>query len=175
MDDGWQPVKSGEHVVAALGLDGIGIPALERLLLAPDSSAYLRVEADDEPRESGVFAYGLPGTRWYFNVSACRSLKGDVVVALVAYLATHSIPVAAGAAALRKLSDSLRRLSADEVAVVRAIARVCPGNPYEHPVLEEAVRSAFRGDPDALDDLLDGLQAKGIVEGRRRDRIKLVF
>lgn len=175
MDDGWQLVNSGEQVAAALGLDGIGTPMLERLLLAPGSSAYLRVEADDGPLESGVFGYGLPGTRWYFNVSACRSLKGDVVVALVAYLATHSIPVAAGAATLRKLSDSLRRLSADEVAVVRAIVRVCPGNPYELPVPEQAVRSAFRGAPDTLDDLLDGLQAKGILEGRRRDRIKLVF
>lgn len=118
----------------------------------------------------------MPGTRWYFNVSACRSLKGDVVVALTAFLVTHSVPVAAAAAALRKLGDNLHRLSEEEVAVVRAIVRACPGNAYEDPVPEEDVRAKFRGDPDALDDLLDGLQAKRVVEGRRRGgRVKLVY
>lgn len=175
MDDGWIEVKSGTQVAKILELEDVGALALERLILAPDSNLYLRVEPDEESSAAGTFDIRVPGTRWYFNVSACRSLKGDIMVALTAYLATHNVPIAAAAAALRKLGINLSRLSEDEVVVVRTIVRVCPGNPYEDPVPEEDVRARFRGDPGKLDDLLDGLQAKGIVEGRRRNRIRLVY
>lgn len=175
MDDGWIEIESGTQVAKALELDEVGIPVLERLILAPDSGQYLRVEPDDESNAPGTFDIRVPGTRWYFNASACRSLKGDIMVALTAFLATHSVPIAAAAAALRKLGSNLNLLSEDEIAVVRTIIRVCPGNPYEDPVSEEDVRARFRGNPEKLDDLLDGLQAKGIVEGHRHDRIRLVY
>jgi hypothetical protein len=174
MDTGWQEVGSGKQLAEALALDRVGVPALERLILAPGSNDYLRVETDEESSTPGAFDIRVPGTRWYFNVTACRSLKGDIIVALTAFLVTHSVPAAAAAAALRKLGDNLDRLSEEEVAVVRAIVRACPGNPYEVAVPVEDVRAKFR-DLGQLDDLLDSLQAKGVVEGRRRDRIKLVY
>lgn len=175
MDALWQEVSSGEQVARALGLADIGMSDLERLLLAPDSAAYLRVEVDEEPSARETFDLRVPGTRLYFNVTACKSLKGDVAVALAAYLTTHSVPVAAFAAALRKLNENLKVLAPEEIAMVRAIVRACPGNPYEVPVAEEAVREWFRGEADAVDDLLDALQAKGVVEGHRRGRVKLVY
>ena len=175
MDAGWQEVSSGGQVAQALGLADVGMPDLERLLLAPESAAYLRVEVDEEPSARETFDLRVPGTRFYFNVTACRSLKGDIAVALAAYLTTHSVPIAAFAAALRKLNDNLSVLTAEETAMVRAIVRACPGNPYEVPVTEDAVREHFRGDAGAVDDLLDALQARGVVEGRRRGRVKLVY
>jgi hypothetical protein len=174
MDQAWEEVTSGEHVVDALGLGDVGVPALERLLLAPDSDRYLRVEADGAP-PAGEFGYLVPGTRYFFNVTACRELRGDAAVALAAYLATQSAPVAATAAALRKLADNLTRLSDDELVVVRAIMRACPGNPYEVAVTEDDVRERFRGDTEQLDDLLDALQSKGVIGGRRRGRVQLVY
>lgn len=175
MDAGWEEVTSGEQVVEALELPGLGVPLLERLLLAPASGQYLRVEADEHSAAPGEFDIYVPGTRFFFNVTACRELRGDVMVALVAYLATHSAPVAATAAALRKLNDNLTRLTEDEVMAVRAIIRACPGNPYEVPVAEVAVRERFHGDPDAVDDLLDALQSKGVISGRRGGRVQLVY
>jgi hypothetical protein len=97
------------------------------------------------------------------------------MVALVAFLATRSAPVAAGAAALRKLYDNLALLSPEEARLVRAIIRACPGNQYDQPVTEADVRAAFRGDRERIDDLLDGLQTKGIISGRRRGRLQLIF
>lgn len=175
MEAGWREVSSGEQVAEALGLGESGAPVLERLLLAPGSEAYLRVETDEQSSEPGTFDIRVPGTRFYFNVTACKTLRGDIAVALTAYLTTHSVPVAATAAALRKLNDCLERLTDDEVAMVRAIVRACPGNPYEIPVAEDAVRGQFRGPPDAADDILDTLQSKGVIEGRRRGRVKLVY
>ena len=95
-----------------------------------------------------------------------------VAVALVAFLATHSAPVAAGAAALRKLYDNLALLSPDEARLVRTIIRTCDGNPYEQPVAEAEVRAAFPGDdisdrpqPEerlpGLLELIDGIHPSG--------------
>jgi hypothetical protein len=170
----WQDVRTGEQIVDALGLTGVGVPAIDRLLLAPDSGRYLRVEPEP-PLRPGEFGYAIPGTRYFFNVTACRELKGDAIVALAAFLATRSAPAAAAAAALRKLYDNLTPLSDEEAQIVRAIIRACPGNPYDMPVAAAEVRQAFRGDPERVDDLLDGLQGKGIISGRRGDRIQLTF
>lgn len=175
MDNGWQEVSSGAEIVELLDLGAIGAPLLERLLLAPESGAYLRVEIDERFSSSGTFDIRVPGTRFYFNVTACKSFKGDIAVALTAYFVTHSVPVAAIAAGLRKLNDNLEHLTDDEVSLVQTIIRASPGNAYEDPVAEEDVRERFRGDPDTVDDLLDSLQARGVVEGRRRNRIKLVY
>jgi hypothetical protein len=128
MDASWQEVSSGEQVVQALGLPDVGVPDLERLLLAPDSAAYLRVEVDEGPSARETFDLRVAGTRFYFNVTACKSLKGDIAIALAAYLTTHNVPVAAFAAALRKLNDNLSVLTPEEMAAVRAIVRphMCP-------------------------------------------------
>lgn len=175
MEADWTEIASGAQIVEALELAQVGEPALERLLLAPESGRYLRVEADEHGTTPGTFDIRVPGTRFYFNVTACKELRGDVVVALTAFLITHSVPVAAMAAALRKLNDNLKRLTAEEVTMVRAIIRACPGNPYETPVSEDAIRDRFRGDSDAVDDLLDALQSKGVINGRRGDRVQLVY
>jgi hypothetical protein len=175
MPSDWIEVTSGEQIVEALELAGIGAPALERLLLAPDSGRYLRVEADEHSRTPGTFDIRVPGTRFYFNVTACKEFKGDIVVALASYLITHSVPVAAMAAALRKLSDNVKRLTDEEVSMIRTIIRACPGNPYETPVSEHTIRERFRGDPRAVDDLLDALESKGVIKGRRGDRLQLVY
>jgi len=176
MGPDWVHVTSGAQITEALGLADIGVPSLDRLLLAPDAARYLRVEEEDAPElPSGTAGYFVPGTRFFFNVTACKELKGDVVVALSAFLVTHSAPVAATAAALRKLNDNLDLLSHEEMAMVRAIMRACPGNPYEAPVSEEAIRHRFRGDPEAVADLLDALQDKGVISGRRGDRVQLVY
>lgn len=173
MDDGWQEVSSGAELTALLELPSVDGPLLDRILLAPDSGRFLRVDIDEPP--SAGFDMRVAGTRFFFNVSACKSFKGDIAVALTAYLVTHSAPAAAVAAALRKLADNLKRLTDDEVALVRAIIRASSGNAYEEPVAVEEVRDRYDGDLDSLDDLLDALQGKGIIEGRRGDRVRLVF
>jgi hypothetical protein len=175
MDDGWEEISSGGQLAELLDLGRLGSLPLERLLLAPDSGRFLRVEIDERSSAPGGFDMRVAGTRFFFNVSACKSFKGDVAVALTAYLATHSVPVATVAAALRKLADNLKLLTDDEVALVRAIIRSSSGNAYDEPVAVAAVRDCFEGDPDAVDDLLDSLQDKGVIDGRRRDRVKLVF
>lgn len=174
MERGWEEIGGGRQVVDALGLNGVGTPALGLLLLAPNAGRYLRV-GEDKLLPPGQFGYMLPGRRYFFNVSACREFWGDAMVALAAFLATQSTPAAAAAAALRKLYDNLARLSAEEGELVRAIMRACPGNPYEQPVEEADIRPAFRGAPERVDDLLDALQAKGVISGRRGNRVQLVF
>jgi len=172
MEDQWRQVESGSQIVEALELGDVGEPLLERMLLAPDSGRYLRVEAEEQ---TGDFAYLVPHTRFFFNVTACKELRGDAVVALVAFLATHSAPAAATAAALRKLNDNLARLSDEELEVVRAVMAACDGNPYEVAVPEDDVRQCYGGDSDALDDLLDALQQKGVISRHRGGRVTLVY
>jgi hypothetical protein len=175
MDQGWEEVDSGEQVVQALGLAHAGAPSLERLLLAPGSDRYLRVEADEDTSNSGEFRVHVPRTRFFFNLTACKELKGDAVVALTAYLITHSAPVAATVAALRKLNDNLVHLSYDEMALVRTILTACAGNPYKIPVPEATLRQLYVGDPDTLDGLLDALQSKGVIKARRGGQVQLIY
>jgi hypothetical protein len=175
MDADWREVSCGREIVEALEMAGVGVPSLELLLLATQSHRYLQVKQDATSSTPGTFDIKVAGTRFFFNLTACKEFHGDIAVALTTFLVTHSVPVAAIAAALRKLSDNLHLLTGDEVALVRAIIRACPGNPYEQPVAEDAVRTRFRGDPDAVDDLLDSLQRKQVIEGRRRGRVKLVY
>lgn len=40
---------SGAQIIQALGLTDVGVPSLDRLLLAPDAAQYLRVETEDAP------------------------------------------------------------------------------------------------------------------------------
>jgi hypothetical protein len=69
----------------------------------------------------------------------------------------------------------LATLAAEETTMLRAIIASCPGNPYETPVTEEALRRGFGADPDAVDDLLDALEAKGVIASRRGGRVQLVY
>jgi hypothetical protein len=95
-------------------------------------------------------------------------------VALAAYLATHSTPAAAAAAAMRKVGNSVRRLSEEEAELVRIIIHASPGNPYAQPVSETLVRERHHA-PERLDDLLDALQDKGIIKSVRGSRVQLTF
>jgi hypothetical protein len=175
MNDEWIEIASGVELARTLDLTNVGEPSLERLLLLPDSSRYLRVEADDRTSAPGSFDVRVPGTRFYFNFTACKELRGDVIVAATAFLITHSLPAAAAATMLRKLNDNLKRLTPEEVEMVRAIVRACPGNPYDTAVEVSLVRERFRGDPAAVDAILDALQDKSVLRGRRGERLQLIY
>jgi hypothetical protein len=175
MDAGWKKVRSGVEVVELLGLDGVGELTLEQLLLAPESAGYIRVEDGIEELPPGQYGLLLPSTRYFFNVSACRELRGDVMVALATFFMTHSAPTSAAVAAFRKVHANIKRLSPEELELVRAIIRACPGNPYKQPVAEADVLSEFGGPSETVDDLLDSLQSQGVISARRGGRIKLTY
>jgi hypothetical protein len=175
MDAGWQKVRSGVEVVELLGLDGVGELTLEQLLLAPESAGYVRVEQGIGELPPGHLGYMLPSTRYFFNVSACRELRGDVMVALMTFFMTHSAPTSAAVAAFRKVHANIKRLSAEELELVRAIMRACPGNPYKQPVAEADVLSEYGGPSETVHDLLDSLQSKGVIAARRAGRVKLTY
>jgi hypothetical protein len=159
--------------VKELGLNGVGTLELQQLLLAPESASYLRVDEVYGQLPPGHWGFMLPRARYFFNVSACRDLRGDIMIALVTYLMTGNASASAAVSVLRKVHANLKRLSADEL--VRAIMRACPGNPYKDPVAEADVLSEFGGAAETVDDLLDSLQSKGVVSPRRAGRVQLIY
>jgi hypothetical protein len=171
----WKPVSSGDEIADALDLTRVGAPAIDSLLLAPNSDQYLRVEKRMPPLSDGDLGFLVPRTFVFFNVTACREFWGDAMVALTVLLLTHNFPVAVIVTACRKLYDNLTLLTPEEAQVVRAVIAACPGNPYEMPVAEADIRQVFRGRSDDLEDLLDALQSKGIVVGRRGGRVQLTY
>lgn len=175
MTDEWKRVRSGAEVLEELGLDGVGTLTFEQLLLAPESARYLRTETEMPQLSPGQYGLMIARTRYFFNVSACRELRGDVAVALATFLMTHSAPTAAAIAALRKLQENLKRLSTEELGLVRVIVRVCPGNPYKEPVAEVDIRDASGEPAQKLNELLDSLQEKGVLSTRRDGRVQLTY
>ncbi len=175
MSEEWIEVRTGAEVIEVLGLDDVGELALAQLLLAPASASYLRVEATALDPPPGEFTLMVPRSRYSFNVSACRELRGDVIVALGTYLATHSAPASTAIAVFRKLHENLKRLTPQELELVRVIMRICPGNPYEQPVSEADVRDACAESAERVDELLDSLQGKGVLAARRGGQVKLTY
>jgi hypothetical protein len=175
MAEEWKRVSSSAEVLEELELDGVGTLTFEQLLLAPESARYLRTETEMPQLPPGQYGLMVPRTRYFFNVSACRELRGDIVVALGTFLATHNAPAAAAIAALRKLQENLKRLSPEELALVRVIVSVCPGNPYKEPVAEVDIGDASGESAEKVNALLDSLQNKGVLSARREGRVQLTY
>lgn len=170
----WVEIDAEADLAALLGVETGAAVSPHDAMLAPDSAKYLRVETTMPSLPPGQVGYLVPRTRIYFNVSACRQLWGDAMVALSAYLVTQSAPAAAAATTFRKLYSSLKLLSPEEAALVHAIIECAGSNPYESPVSESDLHAAL-GDTDGVDDLLDALQRKGVISTRRGGRIQLTF
>ncbi|MFT4083905.1 MAG: hypothetical protein QM638_15090 [Nocardioides sp.] len=148
---------------------------LNLLLSAPGADEYLRTKYEVPSSPPGTLGMLVGKTRIFFNLERCKQLKGDAMTALAVYATTQSAPVAFFAASARKLYDNLLLLTEDEVEVVRSFFSLSNGKPYDNPVAEQALRAKFAGTAIALDDLLDGLERKGVVSKRRGGSLILVY
>lgn len=142
---------------------------------APESDQYLKVEVDLPRLDPGEMGLLFARTRIFFNVERSKQLWGDAMVALAVLALTQSAPIAFFVTSARKLYDNLRVLTEDEAEVVRDIVVLAYGDPYRTPIKEDSLRSRFAGTSVPLDDILDGLERKGVLAKHRGDRLSLVF
>jgi hypothetical protein len=176
---GWGEVASGNEVAAALGMDRLiegdePVGLLSALMVAPDSQLWLRARSDDGGGKPGQMDWVVPRTRFFLNVTECRRFWGDAATAAIVYYASHSVPLTIITGSVRKLVNNLKRLTPAEAELVRIIFAAAPGNPYRESVPEADVRRAYRKYRDPIDDLLDAIEKKGVIEKRRGGRIQLV-
>lgn len=142
---------------------------------APESDQYLKVEVDSPKLEPGEMGLLFARTRIFFNVERSKQLWGDAMVALAVLALTQSAPVAFFVTSARKLYDNLLVLTEDEAEVVRDIVVLANGDPYRTPIKEDAIRLRFADTLVPLDEVLDGLERKGVLARHRGDRLSVVF
>jgi len=176
----WPEVDGIEQIVVEMDLgdalvDDHKSEVLALLRQAPESSTYLDVRFEHQALPSGQLGYIVPRTRIFFNVGRCKEFWGDAMVALAVFSMTHSTPAAFFAATARKLYDNLTLLSAEEAEVVHVLVALSGGRPYSTPVAESRLQAAYVDATVSLDELLDSLEKKDVIEKRRGGQLLLTL
>lgn len=113
-------------------------------------------------------------TRYFFNWSAARKLRGDVFVIATAYAMTSSIPTAGAIGAVKKVLETFRSLTDDELELVGVIMGIAGRRPYEVSVPEKRIRDAYQGASVDVNELLDSIESKAIIRKERGEKVRLV-
>ncbi|MGV0041663.1 hypothetical protein [Mycobacterium colombiense] len=168
----WPEVENAEALVAEAGLDpalieGQGAKILELMSRAPESSRYLEIKTEYPKMPPGHVGFMVPHTRIFFNVGRCKEFWGDAMVALSVYAMTLNTPAAFFAATARKLYDNFTLLNEDEAEVVHVLIALAGGHPYTTPVQESKLHAAYIDATVSLDELLDSLERKNVIQKRR--------
>lgn len=142
---------------------------------APDVDEYLEVRVEVPPMRPGQLGMLVPKTRIFVNLARSKQLWGDAIIALAVFVLTQSLPIGSFLAMARKLYDNFTMLTDDEAEVVRDFFVLTGGRPYQSPIEEAALRPRFAGTLIPLDDVLEQLEAKGIITRRHDGRLVLVF
>lgn len=153
---------------------GVSRDALLLLGEVPEAAPYLHVRVEYPTPPFGAMGMMVPRTKIFFDVSRCRQLRGDAVVAFAVYSMTQSAPAAFFATSVRKLIESLQYLSDDEDEVVRALCVRSKGQPYSLGVPESVLVAAFAETLVDAVGTIDRLEEKGIVR-RTRGQVKLSY
>ena len=160
-DGGWVELEL-EDAVGALGADADGdrAHALLALLLAePSTRAFLRVEAAASADEARL-EYLVPGTRIFVNRGQLVDVRGDVLAAVAVWVLSQSLTWSAGVALFQKLTRTVRRLSPQELSVLKLILALAEG---DRPVATEAIAARFHGKREDLDRELACLSRGGVI------------
>jgi hypothetical protein len=177
--DGWKEIADADALATQLGFGRITPEAASRILETitqmPYSDRYVKIRIEFPELPPGNIGYMVPRTRIFFNLRRCKEFWGDAMVALATYLFTQSPQAAFIAATIRKVYDNLVLLSEDEAEVIHVLIGLARGDPYGIPVPEEALRSAHTDATVSINDLLDSLERKNVLERRREGKLILVY
>lgn len=180
MDDSWREIEDPQDLADLLGIelpDG-ATDLLDRIGGHPEARAWWRSHTE-VPRTQYINGQPVLGlqilrTRYFFNVTQARKLKGDLWVIGAVYLYTGDAPTAGIVGAGKKVLDNLLHLTEDETELVRVIIGIAGRRPYQTSVLEDRVRAAYRDATVSVDSLFDSIEAKGIISKERGGKIRLV-
>jgi hypothetical protein len=176
----WDPVDSADDLARLLGFDrNQGAARISDVLSLlgemPNAEGYIEARTVFPEPDPGTLSYMVPRTRFFFNVSKSRQLWGDAAVAAALYVMTADTILTFAVASIRKIVDNLILLSDDEAEVVHGIIHLSKGMPYDHGVEEAKLLASWTDATVSISGLLDSLEGKGVIAGRRTDRIVLVF
>ena len=166
MDDGWVELTVAEamNAIGAPRADGaVSQAAFELLLGQPVSREWLRTETTWPKLPPGVMGHLVPRTRIFVNKARAKELRGDVYATASVYCFTQSLTAASAVSLFRKIANSVKMLTEDEVDLLLVVLGTSSKKPPVRPASLADVQAAYDGEGGDLRARLSALTARGVL------------